>query len=60
MAYGSVSLEKRIKNNVKNYSLGQLLDMTIVQKQLEAVAELTGAEFLLTRRHGEVVILIGD
>ena len=60
MAYGSVSLEKRIKNNVKNYSLGQLLDMTIVQKQLESVAELTGAEFLLTRRHGEVVILIGD
>ena len=60
MAYGSVSLEKRIKNNVKNYSLGQLLDMTIVQKQLESLAELTGAEFLLTRRHGEVVILIGD
>lgn len=60
MAYGSVSLEKRIKNNVKNYSMGQLLDMTIVQKQLESVAELTGAEFLLTRRHGEVVILIGD
>ena len=60
MAYGSVSLEKRIKNNVKNYSLGQLLDMTVVQKQLEAVAELTGAEFLLTRRHGEVVILIGN
>ena len=60
MAYGSVSLEKRIKNNVKNYSLGQLLDMTIVQKQLESLAELTGAEFMLTRRHGEVVILIGD
>lgn len=60
MAYGSVSLEKRIKNNVKNYSLGQLLDLTIVQKQLENLAELTGAEFLLTRRHGEVVILIGE
>lgn len=60
MAYGSVSLEKRIKNNVKNYSLGQLLDMTIIQKQLESLAELTGAEFLLTRRHGEVVILIGN
>ena len=60
MAYGSVSLEKRIKNNVKNYSLGQLLDMTIVQKQLESLAELTGAEFLLTRCHGEIVILIGD
>ena len=60
MAYGSISLEKRIKENIKNYSLGQLLDLTVVQKQLENLAQLTGAEFLLTRRHGEVVILIGD
>ena len=60
MAYGSVSLEKRIKNNVKNYSLGQLLDLPIVQKELESLHALTGAEFLFTRRHGEVVILIGE
>ena len=60
MAYGSISLEKRIKENIKNYSLGQLLDLTIVQKQLEGLAQLTGAEFLLTRRHGEVVVLVGD
>ena len=60
MAYGSISLEKRIKENIKNYSLGQLLDLTVVQKQLENLAQLTDAEFLLTRRHGEVVIVIGD
>lgn len=60
MAYGSISLEKRIKENIKNYSLGQLLDLTIVQKQLEGLAELSGAEFLLTRRHGEVVALVGE
>ena len=60
MAYGSVSLEKRIKNNVKNYSLGQLLDLPIVQKELESLYALTGTEFLFTRRHGEVVVLIGD
>lgn len=60
MAYGSVSLEKRIKNNVKNYSLGQLLDLPIVQKELESIYTLTGTEFLFTRRHGEVVILIGE
>lgn len=60
MAYGSVSLEKRIKNNVKNYSLGQLLDLPIVQKELESLYTLTGTEFLFTRRHGEVVILIGE
>lgn len=60
MAYGSVSLEKRIKNNVKNYSLGQLLDLPIVQKELEILNKLTGAEFLLTRRHGEAVVLVGE
>lgn len=60
MAYGSISLEKRIKENIKNYSLGQLLDLPIVQKELEGLAELTGAEFLLTRRHGEVAISIGE
>lgn len=60
MGYGSISLEKRIKENIKNYSLGQLLDLPIVQKELEVLNKLTGAEFLLTRRHGEVVVLVGD
>ncbi len=60
MAYGSISLEKRIKENIKNYSLGQLLDLPIVQKELENLAALTGAEFLFTRRHGEIAISIGN
>ena len=60
MAYGSISLEKRIKENIRNYSLGQLLDLPIVQKELECFSALTGAEFLFTRRHGEVVVVIGD
>ncbi len=60
MAYGSISLEKRIKDNIKNYSLGQLLDLPVVQKELEGLHKLAGAEFLLTRRHGEVVAMVGD
>lgn len=60
MAYGSVSLEKRIKNNIKNYSLGQLVDLPIVQKELDCLYALTGTEFLFTRRHGEVVIIVGE
>lgn len=60
MGYGSSSLEKRIKENIKNYTLGQLLDMPVVQKQLETLAALTGAEFLLTRRHGEPICIVGD
>ncbi|MBQ9991613.1 MAG: GGDEF domain-containing protein [Lachnospiraceae bacterium] len=60
MGYGSVSLEKRIKENIKDYSLGQLLDMAVVQKQLEILAQLTEGEFLLTRRHGEPVCIVGN
>lgn len=60
MGYGSISLEKRIKENIKDYTLGQLLDMTLVQKQMELLGEQTGAEFLLTRRHGEPICIIGE
>ena len=60
MAYGSISLEKRIKENIKNYSLGQLLDPAILQRQLDQVAELTGAQILITRRHGEPVVIVGQ
>ena len=60
MGYGSSSLEKRIKENIKDYTLGQLLDIPVVQRQLENLGELTGAEFLLTRRHGEPVCIVGD
>ncbi len=60
MGYGSVSLEKRIRENIKDYTLGQLLDIPVVQQQLETLGALTGAEFLLTRRHGEPVCIVGD
>lgn len=60
MAYGSISLEKRIKDNIKNYSLGQLLDTTLIQRQLDQISALTGAEILVTRRHGEPVVIVGE
>lgn len=60
MPYGSISLEKRIKENIKNYTLGQLLDLPTVQKELEGIWKLTGAEFLLTRRHGEAAVIVGE
>ena len=46
MAYGSISLEKRLKDNIKDYSLSSLLDtvrmgnhlltMTVSYKNLKA------------------------
>ena len=60
MTYGSISLEKRIKNNIKNYNLKELFDFDILRKQLENLNDLFHIEILITNRHGEKAICIGD
>lgn len=60
MAYGSISLEKRIKDNIKNYGLTSLVDIERVSDQIEMLYKLTGVEVLVTDRHGEKLISYGD
>ncbi len=60
MAYGSVSLEKRLKDNIKNYSLPSLLDTNRMSEQLEILHKLSGVEILVTDRHGEKMISFGN
>lgn len=60
MAYGTMNLEKRIKENIKNYSLSGLFDLEKAKRILETAGELAGLELLLTERHGEKRICIGD
>lgn len=60
MAYGSISLEKRIKDNIKNYSLSSLLDTGRMSDQLEILHKLSGVEVLVTDRHGEKMISFGS
>ena len=60
MAYGSISLEKRIKDNIKNYGLNSLLDVNRMNHQIEMLHKLTGVEVLVTDRHGEKMISYGD
>lgn len=60
MAYGSISLEKRLKDNIKNYSLSSLLDTDRMSEQLEILHKLSGVEILVTDRHGEKVISFGN
>ena len=48
MAYGSISLEKRLKDNIKNYSLSSLLDTARMSDQLEILHKLSGVEVLVT------------
>jgi len=60
MAYGSISLEKRIKDNIKNYGLSSLLDTNRMSDQLEILHKLSGVEILVTDRQGEKMISFGN
>lgn len=59
MAYGSISLEKRLKDNIKNYSLESLLDAERMKEQLSLIHKMSGVEILVTDRHGEKMISCG-
>lgn len=60
MAFGLVPLEKRLKENIKNYSLDQLFHMDEVTDFLKIMAKSTGYSFLLTDRHGEKGVRAGE
>lgn len=55
-----ITLEKRIKDNVKNYSLDNLLMLDIVKGQLLTIAEYSDVDILVTNPMGDKVIEIGD
>ena len=60
MAYGSISLEKRLKENVKGYHLRHLFQMSELQEYLKCIATTASVDMLLTERHGEKAVAIGD
>lgn len=60
MAYGALPLEQRLKDNIKDYSLENLFDFAKVQEYFANLNQALGVELLLTRRHGEPVVTVGD
>lgn len=60
MEYKAVSFEKRIKENIKNYAMDNLYPIDALTAYLKALAQVTGAELLLTDRHGEKVVSVGN
>ena len=60
MAYGLISLGKRLKENIKYYSLENLYDLDEIQRLFCSLCEALGTELLLTERHGEKVVCVGD
>ncbi len=60
MGYDTIPYEKRVKENIRNYSLSNLYDMEIVKKYLSDLAGVLGINILLTDRHGEKEVVVGD
>lgn len=60
MEYKVISLEKRLKENIKNYHINNLFSMKALQEFMKCVATMAGVSLLLTERHGEKAIVIGD
>jgi len=60
MGYKTIPYEKRIKENIRNYSLSNLYDMEVVKRHLENLSNILEINVLLTDRHGEKEVVIGD
>ncbi len=60
MAYGAVPLDKRLKENIKNYSLENLYHVENMMDQMKHLNKLTGLKILLTERHGEKMVSVGN
>lgn len=59
MAYGSIPLDKRLKDNIRNYKLTSLYDLDEITEMFKAVNKVTGLDILMTERHGEKIISVG-
>lgn len=60
MEYGALPLEKRLKENIKNYGLANLYQIEALQEQIKLLNDLTGLKILVTDRHGEKMAAIGN
>ena len=60
MGYQSIPYDKRVKENIRNYALSNLYHMDTVKAHLQNLSEVLKINVLLTDRHGEKEIVIGD
>ena len=60
MGYGTMPLDKRLKENIRNYRLANLYKIEELISQMRLLHELTGIKILLTERHGEKMAAVGN
>ncbi len=60
MAFGLIPLEKRLKDNIRNYSLDQIFEIGQLSQFMEHIHKVTGISILLTDRYGEKAASAGN
>ena len=60
MTYGLITLEKRVRDNIKNYNLQTLIDLKLLRQQAENLFQLFHMDILITDRHGEREVCVGE
>lgn len=56
--FNKVTLEKALKDNIRNYQLDMLFDMDTVREEMESLSAVTNVGFLVTNRHGDKSIYV--
>lgn len=60
MAYGSIPLDKRLKDNIRNYKITTLFNVEEITEILKGLNRISGVDVLITERHGEKLVAVGD
>lgn len=60
MDYKAIPFEQRIKENIKNYKMDNLYSSETLPSLCKSLAEFAKVELLLTERHGEKVVSVGN
>lgn len=60
MSYGSYSFDARIKETIRSYHLKDLYDMDVLEFMMRDIYNRFGVSLLLTERHGECAIKVGN
>ncbi len=60
MSFNGGSFEKRVKENIKNYKIKNLYNIDILKEYFGTLGEEYDIDILLTDRHGEKTVIIGD
>lgn len=59
MDYKTIPFEQRIKENIRNYSMDNLYALDTLTEYCKALGAVTGADLLITERHGEKIVSVG-